>query len=104
MPYYTDGLTVTFRRLLTTQETEALVYDHFEVVIENQVGNELSPQIGLSNISPVKGIWVSEWAAFSGFEAWGNQRVRLSLKGMSDSNLVTSLYVDEVSVQSRCKP
>lgn len=104
VPYYTDGLTVTFKRLLTTQETEALVYDHFEVVIENQVGNELSPQIGLSNISPVKGTWVSEWAAFAGFEAWGNRRVRLSLKGMSDSNLVTSLYVDEVSVQTRCQP
>ena len=104
VPYYTEGLTVTFKRLLTTQETEAVVYDHFEVVIENQVGNVLAPQIGLSNLSPVKGSWVSEQATFSGFEAWGNQRVRLSLKGMSDSNLVTSLYVDEVSVQSRCKP
>lgn len=104
VPYYTDGLTVTFKRLLTTQETEAVVYDHFEVVIENQVGNELSPQIALSNLSPVKGSWVSEQATFSGFEAWGNQRVRLSLKGMSDSNLVTSLYVDEVSVQTRCQP
>jgi hypothetical protein len=58
----------------------------------------------LSNLSPVKGSWVSEQATFSGFEAWGNQRVRLSLKGMSDSNLVTSLYVDEVSVQTRCQP
>ncbi|CAG0947440.1 hypothetical protein ANRL1_04117 [Anaerolineae bacterium] len=104
VPYYTEGLTVTFKRLLTTQETEPVVYDHFEVVIENQVGNELSPQIGLSNLSPVKGSWVSEQAVFSGFEAWGNRRVRLSLKGMSDSNLVTSLYVDEVSVQTRCKP
>ncbi|MBI5563924.1 MAG: M23 family metallopeptidase [Chloroflexi bacterium] len=104
VPYYTDGLTVTFKRLLTTQETEAVVYDHFEVVIENNVGNELSPQIGLSNMSPGRGGWVSEQAVFAGFEAWGNRRVRLSLKGMSDSNLVTSLYVDEVSVQTRCAP
>ncbi len=104
VPYYTDGLTVTLKRLLTTQETEPMVYDHFEVVIENNVGNELSPQIGWSNVSPGQGVWVNEQVAFTGFEAWGNQRVRLSLKGMSDSNLVTSLYVDEVSVQTRCKP
>jgi murein DD-endopeptidase MepM/ murein hydrolase activator NlpD len=104
VPYYTDGLTVTFKRLLTTQETEPVVYDHFEIVIENNVGNELSPQIGLSNVSPGQGGWISEQAAFAGFAAWGNQRVRLSIKGMSDGNLVTSLYLDEVSVQTRCAP
>ena len=89
---------------MMTQETEPTVYDHFEAVIENNVGNELSPQIGWSNASPGQGVWVGEQAVFTGFEAWGNQRVRLSLKGMSDGNLVTSLYVDEVSVQTRCKP
>jgi murein DD-endopeptidase MepM/ murein hydrolase activator NlpD len=104
VPYYTDGLTVTFKRLLTTQETEPTVYDHFEVVIENNVGNELSSKIGLSNLSPYKGIWISEQAAFTGFAPWGNQRLRLSIKGMTDSNLLTNLYVDEVSVRTQCVP
>ena len=104
VPYYTAGLTVTFKRLLTTEETDPVVYDHFEIVIENSGGNEVSPPITLSNLSPAKGIWVSELAAFSGFEAWGQHRLRLSLKGMSDTSLVTSLYMDEVSVQTRCAP
>lgn len=40
----------------------------------------------------------------TGNEIISNQRLRLSIKGMTDSNLVTSLYVNEVSVQTRCKP
>jgi hypothetical protein len=35
VPSYTEALTLTFKRLLTTQETEAVVYDHFEFVLEN---------------------------------------------------------------------
>ena len=104
VPYYTAGLTVTFKRFLTTQETEAVVYDHFEVVIENQTGNELTPQLQLTNLSPGKGIWVTEQAALAGAGAWSNQRLRLSVKGMTDGSLPTSLAVDEVSVQTRCVP
>jgi len=104
VPYYTDGLTVTFKRFMTTQELEAVVYDHFEVVIENSVGNEISPQLQLTNLSPAKGIWVTEQAAFTGAAAWQNRRVRLSVKGMTDGSLPTNLYVDEMSVQTRCEP
>lgn len=104
VPYYTEGLTVTFKRFVTTQETEAVVYDHFEVVIENPVGNEISPQLQLTNLSLAKGIWVTEQAAFTGAAAWQNRRVRLSIKGMTDGSLPTNLYVDEVRVQTRCEP
>lgn len=104
VPYYTQGLTVTFKRFLTTDETEAVVYDHFEAVIENQTGNELTPQLQLTNLSPGKGIWVTEQAAFSELAAWQNRRLRLSFKGMTDGSLPTRLYVDEVSVQTSCTP
>jgi murein DD-endopeptidase MepM/ murein hydrolase activator NlpD len=104
VPYYTDALTLTFKRLLTTQETEPLVYDHFEFVLENQVGNEVSPQVSLSNLSPNRNAWAAETAVFSGFQNWGNRRLRLSIKGMTDGNLLTSLFVDDVSLQTRCAP
>lgn len=104
VPYYTEGLTVTFKRFMTTQETEAVVYDHFEVVIENPVGNEVSPQLQLTNLSPAKGIWVPEQMTLTGAAAWQNRRLRLSVKGMTDGSLPTNLYVDEVSVQTRCVP
>jgi murein DD-endopeptidase MepM/ murein hydrolase activator NlpD len=104
VPYYTEALTLTFKRLLTTQETEPVVYDHFEFVLENQVGNEVSPQVSLSNLSANRNVWAAETAVFTGFQNWGNRRLRLSVKGMTDSNLLTSLFVDEVSVQTRCVP
>ncbi len=104
VPYYTDALTLTFKRLLTTQETEPLVYDHFEFVLENQVGNEVSAQASLSNLSPNRNVWAAETAVWAGWQNWGNRRLRLSIKGMTDSNLLTSLFVDDVSVKTHCVP
>ena len=46
----------------------------------------------------------AETAVFTGFQNWGNRRLRLSIKGMTDGNLITSLFVDEVSLQTRCVP
>ena len=103
VPYYTEALTLTFKRLLTTDEVEPIVYDHFEFVLENQVGNEVTPQVSLSNLTN-RNVWAAETVVFSGFQEWGERRVRLSVKGMTDGNLLTSLFVDEVSVQTRCIP
>jgi hypothetical protein len=44
----------------------------------------------------------AETAVFSSVNNWGNRRLRLSVKGMADSNLLTSLFADEVSIQTRC--
>ncbi len=104
VPYYTDALTLTFKRLLTTQEYEQLVYDHFEFVLENQVGNEVSPQVVFNNLSAHRSVWAAETAVFSGLNNWGNRRLRLSIKGMTDGTLPTSLFVDDVSLQTRCTP
>ena len=104
VPYYTEALTLTFKRLLTTQETEPVVYDHFELVLENQVGNEVTAQVAVSNLSPNRNMWAAETAVFTGFQSWAKRRLRLSIKGMTDSNLLTSLFLDEVSLQTRCVP
>jgi murein DD-endopeptidase MepM/ murein hydrolase activator NlpD len=104
VPYYTEAVTLTFKRLLTTQETEPAVYDRFELVLENQVGNEVSPQLAFTNLSARRDVWVAETAVFSGLNNWGKRRLRLSVKGMTDNNLLTSLFVDDVSLQTRCVP
>ena len=104
IPYYTDAVTLTFKRLLTTQEVEPLVYDHFEFVLENQVGNEVSPQVTFNNLSANRNVWAAETAVFSGFQNWGNRRLRLSIKGMTDGTLPSSFFVDDVSLQARCAP
>jgi murein DD-endopeptidase MepM/ murein hydrolase activator NlpD len=104
VPFYTEAMTLTFKRWLTTQETEPTVYDHFELVLENQVGDEASPQVTLNNLSANRDSWVVETTAFSGLGNWGNRRLRLSVKGMTDNSLPTSLFVDDVSLQTRCAP
>ncbi len=104
VPYYTDAVTLTFKRLLTTQEVDPVVYDHFEFVLENQVGDEASPQVTFSNVSANRNVWAAEMTVFSGLNNWGNRRLRLSIKGMTDGSLPTSLFVDEVHVQTRCAP
>jgi murein DD-endopeptidase MepM/ murein hydrolase activator NlpD len=104
VPRATDALTLTFKRLLTTQEVEPVVYDHFEFVLENQVGNEVTPQLSLTNLSSNRNVWAVETVVFSGFSAWGDRRLRLSMKGMTDGNLNTSLFIDEVSLQTHCIP
>ncbi len=80
------------------------MYDHFEFVLENQVGNEVSPQVTLNNLSANRNVWVAETAVFSGLNNWGNRRLRLSVKGMTDNTLPTSLFVDDVSLQTQCAP
>ncbi len=104
VPYYTDAVTLTFKRLLTTQEVEPVMYDHFEFVLENQVGNEVSPQVVFNNLSAHRSVWAAETVVFSGLSNWGNRRLRLSIKGMTDGTLPTSLFVDDVSLQTKCTP
>ena len=104
VPYYTEAVTLTFKRLLRTQQTGLPASDHFEFVLENQVGNEVSPQVAFSNLSTNRDVWAAETAVFSGLYNRGNRRLRLSIKGMTDGSLITSLFVDDVSVQTRCAP
>jgi hypothetical protein len=99
VPYYTDAVTLTFKRLLSNAQGG----DHFEVVLENPVGNEISPQIVFNMASPNQVVWANETVVLRGLEAWGNRRMRLSLKGMT-YNTTSSFFVDEVSLQTRCAP
>lgn len=98
VPYYTDGLTLTFKRLMTNAQGS----DHFEFVIENSAGNELTPQIGFTSASPNQHVWAQETVVFGGFQAWANRRARLSIKGMTYGT--SNLFVDDVSVQTKCVP
>lgn len=99
MPYYTEAMTLTFKRLLSSAQGS----DHFEIVLENTVGNEVSPQIVFNAASPNLSVWAHEVEVISGLQAWGNRRIRLSIKGMT-YNTTSSFFVDDVNVQTRCMP
>jgi hypothetical protein len=104
LPYYTEGITLTFQRYVTTAETDPVPYDVLEVVVENAAGVEVTPRFVLDNTAAQKDQWVAETIALTGLGSLGGQRLQLSLKMATDGSLVTSGFVDEVGVRVRCEP
>ena len=104
LPYYTEGMTVTFQRYVTTAEIQPVPYDVFEVVMENAAGVEVTPRLVLDNTAPQRDQWAEETFVLAGMESLGGRRLQLSLKGSTDASLLTSLFVDEVAIEAHCAP
>ncbi len=104
LPYYTEGITLTFQRYITTAETDPVPYDVLEVVVENAVGVEVTPRLALDNTAAQQDQWVAETIALTGMGSLGGQRLQLSLKMATDGSLVTGVFVDETGIAPRCKP
>ena len=102
LPYYTEGITLTFQRYLTTTEVEQQPFDKLEVVIENASGYEVTPRLALDNTSAPYEAWTPETVVLSGLQGLGGRRLQLSLKVATDSMLTTSFFVDEVALATRC--
>jgi murein DD-endopeptidase MepM/ murein hydrolase activator NlpD len=103
LPYYTEGITLTFQRYVTTAETDPVPYDVLEVVVENAAGVEVTPRFVLDNAAVQKDQWVAETIVLTGMGSLGGQRLQLSLKMATDGSLVTSGFVDEVGMAVRCE-
>jgi len=103
LPYYTEGITLTLKRYVTTAETQPTPFDILEVVIENTAGVEVTPRFVLDNAASQKEQWVAETIMLTGMEALGGQRLQLSLKMATDSSMGTSVFVDEVGGMMRCE-
>ncbi len=103
LPHYTEGITLTFRRYMTTTETEPIPYDVFEVVIESAAGVEVTPRLVMDNTAAQPDQWVAETIVVSGMASLGGQRLRLSLKIATDVALPMSVFIDEVELVTRCE-
>jgi hypothetical protein len=99
VPYYTEAVTLTFKRQLSNAQGS----DHFEAVLENTVGNEIAPQVVFNALSPNQAVWANETIVFGGLSAWGKRSMRLSVKGTT-YNTASSFFVDEISLRTRCAP
>ncbi len=104
LPHYTEGITLTFQRYLTTTEAQPLPFDVLEVVVENAAGVEVTPRGVMDNTSAQPGEWTAEWIVWSGLQPFGGQRLRLSLKIATDAARPTSFFVDELSATAHCAP
>ena len=91
--------TLTYWRYLDTTETDtATVYDKFTVGIETEQGIQIVTPQQIDNTSSGRGAWVQNSIDLPNASAYSGQRLWLSFKAATDSNLPSSLYVDDVSL------
>jgi hypothetical protein len=92
-------VTLTFWRYLDTTETSrTTAYDRFTAGLETERGIQIMPPRQIDNTSAGRGAWVQETLSLPGASAYAGQRLWVSFKGTTDSNLPSSLYVDDVQV------
>jgi aminopeptidase S len=99
LPNGVSSATLTYWRYLDTTETSRTrAYDRFTIGLETEQGIQIVPPQQVSNVSSGRGVWVQETLALPGASAYSGQRLWVSFKGTTDSNLPSSLYVDDVQL------
>ena len=98
MPAGVVSATLTYWRYLDTTETSlTTVYDRFSVGIETEQGIQISAPEQIDNTSSGRGAWVQGTIDLPNPSAYSAQRLWLSFKAATDSNLPSSLHIDDVS-------
>ena len=101
MPAGVISATLIYWRYLDTTETSlTTVYDRFSVGIETEQGIQIGTPQQIDNTSSGRGArnaWVQGTIDLPNPSVYSAQRLWLSFKAATDSNLPSSLYVDDVS-------
>jgi hypothetical protein len=98
MPDGVVSATLTYWRYLDTTETSlTVIYDKFTAGIETEQGIQIAVPQQIDNTSGGRGTWVQASIDLPNASAYAGQRLWLSFKAATDSNLPSSLYVDDVS-------
>lgn len=98
MPAGVVSATLTYWRYLDTTETSlTTVYDLFTAGIETEQGIQIVAPLQIDNTSAGRATWVQRSLDLPNASAWSGQRLWLSFKAATDSNLPSSLYIDDVT-------
>jgi hypothetical protein len=97
LPARTSSVTLTLWRYLVTNEaSRTRAYDHFSIVLESDAGIELTTPRRINNTSAGRGAWVRETLTLPNASAWSGRGIWISIKGNTDRNRTSRLYVDDV--------
>jgi murein DD-endopeptidase MepM/ murein hydrolase activator NlpD len=100
LPGNVVSVTLTYWRFLDTSETSVTtIYDRFTAGLETEQGIQIVPPQHIDNTSSGHGAWVQESIVLPNASDYSGQRLWVSFKGTTDSNLPSSLYVDDVQLQ-----
>ncbi|HEY1014667.1 MAG TPA: choice-of-anchor B family protein [Herpetosiphonaceae bacterium] len=88
--------TLSYYWYMTTQESGSTAYDYLRVRVYSTSGTLLGTVRTWSNASSPKNAWTLDTVSLA---AYAGQTVRLRFDGTTDSSLITSFYVDDVTLQ-----
>lgn len=89
------GKSLSFYWYQTTAEGSTTAYDYLRVRVYNTSGTLLGTLATRSNVN-TKNAWVAESLSLA---AYAGQTVRIRFETTTDSSLITSFFVDDVSLQ-----
>ena len=99
LPGGVTSVTLVYWRFLDTTETSTTkVYDSFSAGLETEKGIQIVTPQQINNTSAGRGQWVKSTLALPNPAAYSRQRLWVTFKGRTDSNLPSSLYVDDVQL------
>lgn len=99
MPANVVSATLSYWRYLDTAETStSVIYDRFTAGLETAQGIEIATPRRIDNTSSGRGAWVRETLELPYASAYSGQQLWVTFKGATDSNLPSSLYVDDVQL------
>jgi aminopeptidase S len=99
LPAGVTSVTLNYWRFLDTRETSRTrVYDRFTIAVETEEGIQIVTPQQVNNTSSGRGAWVQGTLSLPGASAYSGKRLWVSFKGTTDSNLPSSLYVDDVQL------
>lgn len=97
LPARTSSATLTlWRYLITNEASRTRAYDHFSIVVETDEGIELTAPRRINNTSAGRGAWVRETLTLPNAGALSGRGIWVSIKGNTDGNRTSRLYVDDM--------
>jgi murein DD-endopeptidase MepM/ murein hydrolase activator NlpD len=101
VPPGTVSATLTLWRNLATGETSTTAaYDVFRIGVETDKGIEIITPRRVDNTSAGRNTWVRETLPISNIGAFAGQLLWVTVKGNTDGNRPSGLYVDDVGLEA----
>ncbi len=99
LPPKVTSVQVRFWRYLETAETDrAKVYDRFTAGLETEKGIQIVTPQQVDNTSLGRNTWSQQTLDLPNAASYANHKLWVAFKATTDSNLPSSLYIDDVEI------
>lgn len=93
--------TLTFWWYMTSSDSVTTPYDYLEIVLQSPLGNTLTGPHQIKN-TDARGAWYQRSITYTGLGPWAGQPMWLFIEAKTDSSLITTFFLDDVSFVIQC--